>query len=60
MVQLVTKLWDNLPLILLGSEYVANTGGNGKDHDNAKLYQMIGPSTTNNPDNISLELEIYY
>ena len=39
---------------------VFNTGGTGEAMDEAKQYQLIGPSTTNNPDSVGLAIQLYY
>ena len=60
MIRLVNKLLDAIPRMMMGGTAVSNSGGSGHSHDEAKLYQMIGPNTAQNPDNIDFSLQLYY
>ena len=60
MMNLLTKTAREFPRFLLGGALHSNSGGHGHGSDDAKVYQLIGSSTTNNPDNIDLTLQLYY
>ena len=57
MISFAKKVLADVPLLLFGhSSSVSNSGGSGKSSEQAKQYQLIGPHTNNNPDNVDFLL----